>query len=91
MERNSQDSDIQTMTSLMTGKAMAMKFKQKLQAKVDLLKSSHVEIHSSSDEEEEQEVKKPKKKPQRKIIKFVNPQADRLGVDKIYLAMLSSR
>lgn len=91
MERNSQDSDIATMKSLMTGKAMAMKFKHKLQAKVDLLKASHVEV-ASSDEDEEEEAKKPtRKKPQRRIIKFVAPQADRLGVDKIYLSMLSSR
>ena len=92
MERNSQDSDIQSMKSLMTGKAMAMKFKHKLQAKIDLLKNSHVEVcNSSSDEEEEEEIKKPTKKPRRRIIKFVAPQADRLGVDKIYLSMLSSR
>ena len=78
------------MTSLMTGKAMAMKFKHKLQAKVDLLKASHVEV-DSSDEEEEEVKKHTRKKPQRKIIKFVTPQADRLGVDKIYLSMLSSR
>ena len=68
-------------------KAMAQKFKAKVQDKLDLLKPKQIEVPGESSSEDE---KKVRKKLQRRTIRFSNPQTDRLGVDKTYLALLGN-
>ena len=68
-------------------KAMAQKFKAKVQDKLDLLKPKQIEVPEESSSEDE---KKVRKKLQRRTIRFSNPQTDRLGVDKTYLALLGN-
>ena len=71
-------------------KAIAMKVKKKLQQlKTKQQRKESTSSYKISDDEEE-EIQK-SKKPKRKTIKFTKSKTDRLGADKDYLALLSSR
>ena len=69
-------------------KAIAMKVKKKLQ---QLKSKKESKISENRDEIDDEEDSQKSKRPKRKTIKFTKSKTDRLGPDKDYLALLSSR